>query len=209
VNIHAVYGPFLRYFRSRRMAQFQRLFGITPQTRILDVGGSVTTWSALAVRPNVTLLNLSASRFDGGNMQCVVGDGQQLPFKDGAFDVVFSNSVIEHLGEWGKQQNFAREIIRVARYYYVQTPNRWFFVEPHLVTPFIHFLPKNWQRRMLRNCTIWGLIMRPTAQQCDQFLKEVRLLSEVEMGRLFADGRIVKERIAGMTKSIIAIRPPP
>src|SRR6266404_7569993 len=166
MNIHAAYRPFLRYFRSKRMDEFQRLFSITPQTRILDVGGTIATWSLSALRPKVTLLNLSPSRFDGRDMQCVVGDGLQLPFKDGAFDVVFSNSVIEHLGDWDMQQNLAREIVRVGRCYYVQTPNRWFFVEPHLMTPFIHFLPRKWQRRMLRNFTIWGLIARPTAQQC-------------------------------------------
>lgn len=208
MNIHAAYRPFLRYFRSKRMAEFQRLFEITPQTRILDVGGNIATWSLSALRPKVTLLNLSASRFDGRDMQCVVGNGLQLPFKDGAFDVVFSNSVIEHLGDWDTQQNLAREIVRVGRYYYVQTPNRWFFVEPHLMTPFIHFLPRRWQRRMLRNCTTWGLIARPTAQQCDQFLNEVRLLSETEMGLLFANATILREKVAGMTKSIIAIRTP-
>jgi hypothetical protein len=190
------------------MAEFYRLFGITSETKVLDVGGTIATWQLSGFRPKVTLLNLTASRFDGRDMRCVVGDGQRLPFKDGAFDVAFSNSVIEHLGDWNKQQQLAREIVRVARYYYVQTPNRRFFVEPHLITPFIHFFPRNWQRRMLRNCTIWGLVMRPTPQQCDQFLKEVRLLSEAEMGLLFADGKILREKVAGMTKSIIAVRTP-
>jgi Methyltransferase domain len=208
MNIHSFYQPFLRYFRGKRMAEFYRLFGITPETRVLDVGGTIATWQYSAFRPRVTLLNLSATRFDGRDMQCVVGDGQRLPFEDGAFDVAFSNSVIEHLGDWGKQQSLAREIVRVARYYYVQTPNRWFFVEPHLITPFIHFLPRSWQRRMLRNCTVWGLVMRPTAQQCDQFLTEVRLLSETEMELLFADAKILREKVVGMTKSIIAVRPP-
>ena len=208
MNIHAFYLPFLRYFRAKRMAEFYRLFGITPETRVLDVGGTIATWQYPAFRPKVTLLNVSAVRFDGIDMQCVVGDGQRLPFDDAAFDVAFSNSVIEHLGDWEKQQNLAREIVRVARYYYVQTPNRWFFVEPHVITPFIHFLPRSWQRRMLRSCTVWGLVMRPTPQQCDQFLKEVRLLSRAEMELLFADGEILREKVAGMTKSIIAVRLP-
>lgn len=208
MNIHALYRPFLGYFRGKRMAEFYRLFGITADTRVLDVGGTTATWQFSGLRPKVTLLNLTASRFDGRDVRCVVGDGQRLPFKDEAFDVVFSNSVIEHLGDWDKQQQIAREIVRVARYYYVQTPNRWFFVEPHLITPFIHFLPRSWQRRMLRNFTVWGLVMRPNAQQCDQFLNEVRLLSEAEMELLFADGKILREKVAGMTKSIIAVRPP-
>jgi 2-polyprenyl-3-methyl-5-hydroxy-6-metoxy-1,4-benzoquinol methylase len=61
-----------------------------------------------------------------------------------SFDIVFSNSVIEHVGDAESQQQFAHEIARVGRAYWVQTPNRRFPVEPHLLTPFLHFLPTRW-----------------------------------------------------------------
>jgi hypothetical protein len=202
-------GAIFQTFRTRRMRQFLEIFAITPETRILDVGGHVATWRALPVRPQVLSLNLSIKDTGGRDVPCVVGDGRSLPFKNDAFDVVFSNSVIEHLGDPEDQQHFASEIRRVGRSYYVQTPNRWFFVEPHMVTPFIHFLPRNWQRRMLRNFTVWGLLTRPTDQQVDYVINETRLLSAKDMRCLFPDGSILREKVAGMTKSVIAVRVPP
>jgi len=136
----------------------------------------------------------------------VIADGRYLPFKDGAFDITYSNSVIEHLGDFASQQAFAREIARVGIHYYVQTPNRRFPIEPHLITPVIHYLPKSAQKRLLRNFTIWGLVTRPTARQCDDFMQEVRLLDERELGQLFPEAEIWHERVLGVTKSLIAVK---
>ena len=83
------------------------------------------------------------------------------------------------------------------------------FYGASLATPFIHFLPRKAQRRLLRNGSVWGLIVRPTAQQCDELLKEIRLLSKAEMKVLFPDGVILEEKVAGMTKSIMAVKLPP
>jgi hypothetical protein len=207
MNIHKLYAPFSRFFRGKRMRHFLALFSVTSQTRVLDVGGHFGTWASMAV--DVTLINLSPERLGNTDCRCVVGDAREMPFEANAFEVVFSNSVIEHLGTWEEQQRFASEIRRVGRCYYVQTPNRWFFVEPHLLTPFIHFLPRNVQRRLLRNCSIWGLVVRPTAQQCDEFMNEVRLLSKAEMKVLFSDAVILEEKFAGMTKSLLAVKLPP
>jgi hypothetical protein len=135
----------------------------------------------------------------------VVGDGRFLPFGDKSFDIVFSNSVIEHLGDFASQQLFAKETVRVGIRYCVQTPNRWFPIDPHLFTPLIHFLPQGWQRRLLRNFTIWGLVARPTLEQCDEFLQEVRLLGYREFKGLFPNAEIYRERFFGLTKSLVAI----
>jgi len=209
MNIHKVYAPFLKYFRSRRMRDFLELFSVTSQTRVLDVGGNFRTWSSLPLPVDVTMVNISVENLGSAEGRCVIGDGRELPFATNAFDIVFSNSVIEHLGSLEGQKRFASEIRRVGRYYYVQTPNRWFFMEPHLITPFIHFLPRKMQRRLLRNGSTWGLIVRPTPEQCDDFLKEIRLLSKAEMKALFSDGMILEEKVAGMTKSIMAVKTPP
>jgi SAM-dependent methyltransferase len=209
MNIHKVYAPFLKHFRSRRMKKFLDLFSVTSQTRVLDVGGNLSTWLSVPVPVDVTMVNISVENVGSADCRCVIGDGRQLPFATNAFDIVFSNSVIEHLGSWEGQQRFASEIKRVGRSYYVQTPNRRFFFEPHLLTPFIHFLPRKVQRRLLRNGSTWGLIVRPTQQQCDDLLKEIRFLSKAEMKELFADGVIVEEKVAGMTKSIMAVKMPP
>jgi len=206
MNIHSLYYPFLRYFRTKRMRQFCYLFRLTKATKVLDVGGDLFNWSFVSTIPSLTIVNLYSPRERGNNFAWVIANGQHLPFKDGAFDITYSNSVIEHLGDLASQQTFAREVSRVAARYFVQTPNKWFPVEPHLITPFIHYLPKTVQKRLLRNFTIWGLVTRPTIQQCDNFLQEVRLLDEQELRQLFPDAEIWHERVLGLTKSLIAVR---
>lgn len=76
-------------------------------------------------------------------IKSVVGDAARLDYPHDAFDVVFSNSVIEHLGGVDAQRAMAREVQRVASLYYVQTPNRYFPIEPHFLFPCAQFLPRS------------------------------------------------------------------
>jgi len=117
MNIHHLYSYFARHFRTRRMRQFGKLFKLNAESGVLDVGGSEFNWMLLEFQPHVTLLNLSVPR--KSNFSCVVADGAHLPFKDGAFELVYSNSVIEHLGNFENQQLFADECRRVGLSYYV------------------------------------------------------------------------------------------
>src|SRR5436305_9486326 len=118
------------------------------------------------VRPRVTLHNRPREHNEPAAAgSWVAGDGRALPFRDGAFDVVFSNSVIEHVGDAASQRRFAREVARVGRAYWVQTPNRWFPVEQHLLTPLVHWLPKQWQRRLVPRFTVWSAFVRPSADR--------------------------------------------
>ena len=198
-------------FRQRRMERFARELGITAETRVLDVGGTPETWEMLAVRPRVTLLNTPRTKEElAGAAWWVAGDGRMLPFRDQTFDVVFSNSVIEHVGDAASQQSFAREVARVGRAYWVQTPNRWFPVEQHLLTPLIHWLPKSWQRAIVPRFTIWNLLVRPSRDRHDfyvaHYLDEVRLLSAAQFAALFPGARLIRERFCGWTKSLVAMR---
>jgi SAM-dependent methyltransferase len=147
-----------------------------------------------------------------GAAQWVAGDGRALPFCDAAFDVVFSNSVIEHVGDPASQEQFAREVARVGCAFWVQTPNRWFPVEQHLLTPLVHWLPKSWQAAIVRRGTVWSALTRPSPDRRDfyieHFLRDIRLLGMGELQRLFPGARIVRERFLGMTKSLIACRLP-
>src|SRR5450755_3692764 len=99
------------WFRRRRMRRFARELAITAETRVLDVGGTPEMWDMLAQRPRVTLLNTPRTKGElAGASWWVAGDGRALPFRDGAFDVVFSNSVIEHVGDAESQRRFASEV---------------------------------------------------------------------------------------------------
>jgi len=162
------------------------------------------------LRCRITVVNIHEipprNRPAGPNIKTVVGDGCKLEFGDRSFDIVFSNSVIEHVGTFERQRAFARECRRTGRQLWVQTPARCFPIEPHLIAPFFHFLPRFAQRRLLRNFTVWGLLARPTTAEVEAFLSEVRLLTYREMRELFPDCEIIRERVLGFTKSYIALR---
>lgn len=200
--LHARLG---RGFRTRRMARFARAFGVTERTTVLDVGGTPAIWSLLPRVPRVTLLNLKPTA--GSPIPVVVADARRLPFPDRSFDVVFANSLIDHLGTLPDQAAFAQECRRVGRGYWVQSPNRRFPIEPHVLTPFVHWLPRSWRRRALR-FTVWGILTRPSAAAVDRMVEEVRMLTSGEMRRLFPDARILRERMLGLTKSVVAVKVP-
>jgi SAM-dependent methyltransferase len=191
------------------MQRFIDDFGITPQTRVLDVGGTLHNWTLAPVRPRLTLLNMPrASEPAPEGVARVAADGCVLPFADGAFDVVFSNSVIEHLTTSERQQQFANEVMRVGKRCYVQTPNRWFPVETHLLTPFVHYLPKRWQAPLVRRATVWAMLtgIKGDRKQfyIEHYLADVRLLSRKELQALFPRATVVSERFLGFGKSLIA-----
>jgi hypothetical protein len=201
----------LRGFRRRRMRRFERTFGLTEATRVLDVGGTPLNWSLASVRPRLTLLNMPrAQERAEGTARWVAGDGRRLPFADQSFDIVFSNSVIEHVGTREDQRAFAREVARVGVHYWVQTPNRWFPVELHLLTPFIHYLPRRWQAALARRLTVWEMVARPRPDQreyyIEHYLRDIRLLDARAVRGLFPDARLIRERLLGFTKSLIAAR---
>ncbi len=211
MSIHRIYAAISPFFRRRRMRRFHVLVAPSPHERLLDVGGTVDFWRGLNLPNPITLLNRDATGAAAGaraNLSFVAGDACALPFHDGAFDIIFSNSMIEHLGTWERQQACARELRRVGGRLWVQTPAREFFTEPHLIAPFFHWLPRRWQRRLLRNFTVRGWIERPDAGQVEAFLEEVRLLTLAEMRILFPDCTLLRERFLGLTKSYIAVRNP-
>jgi hypothetical protein len=198
-------------FRRRRMARFLREMRVTPETRVLDVGGTPECWRLLERPPKVTLLNSTSDleRWSAPETQ-VAGDGRLLPFRDGAFDIVFSNSVIEHLGTREDQERFALEAARVGRAYWIQTPNRWFPLEQHLLTPFIHWLPRPWQRRLAPRLSLSNSLLSVGASRqkyyISHFLNDIRLIGPRELSRLFPGAKIIRERFLGLSKSLTAVR---
>ena len=199
----------VRHFRARRMRRFVRELSVTPDSTILDVGGTTLNWSLLPFRPRVVLLNTTREQRPEPGWTFVAGDGRSLPFRGRSFDIVFSNSVIEHVGERAEQRRFAAEVARVGRRYWIQTPDRGFPVEPHLLTPFLHFLPARAQAWIARRLTVWALLVRPTPDRwqfyIEHYLRDIRLLSSRELEELFPQAQIHHERFLGMSKSLIAV----
>ena len=190
------------------MRRFADTFRPTGETTVLDVGGTPYNWEQIGASFPITLLNTERLEADGlgAHYTLVQGSGTQLGFADRSFDIAFSNSVIEHVGSLDAQSVFARELRRVGRQLWVQTPARSFFFEPHLLTPFIHFLPLSWQRRLVRNFTLWGWVTRPSRAAVDRMLGGLRLLDYATFRALFPDCEIRRERFLGFTKAFVAVR---
>jgi Methyltransferase domain len=206
LDIDAIRRPFMIYFRSKRMALFCKLFTIEDRTRIIDVGGYEMNWHLIKETPQVLLVNLEAEEWEKGRFRKTQGDGRKLCFATNSFDIAYSNSVIEHVGGLEAQIAFASEIRRIAHKYYVQVPYRWFWIEPHFGSLFLHYLPRSLFRKLVRYFTVWGLVTKPSQNQVDELLDYIRFLDRRELKSLFPDAEIHEERFLGFVKSLIAVR---
>lgn len=207
MDTQRIYSWF-RAFRRKRMDVFINEFRPTAQTTILDVGGFSGFWADSGVSSSITILRPEGPEDlpvgTPPNIRSIGGDGRDLrDHGDQSYDLVFSNSVIEHVGDEGQQRAFAGESLRVGRSVWVQTPAWEFPIEPHVLTPFIHWLPQPLQEKLLP-WTVWALLRTPAERA--QWVQHVRarLLSRREMERWFPGTRILTERFCGWPKSYTA-----
>jgi len=201
-------------FREKRFRFFENLmkqkFGPKKGIKILDVGGTQKYWEDKKIvqemNLQITILNLEKIPVTGDNFKSVAGNATNLSeFADKSFDLVFSNSVIEHLYTWENQQKMAAEIRRVGIKYFVQTPNKYFIIEPHYALPLMQFFPKKFGYQILTKTKLSRLTKwEPEAAQ--RYLDEIKLLSLKEMRYLFPDGSVFYEKALGLNKSYILYR---
>jgi len=198
--------------RSARFRRFENLIAPLPRPlRILDVGGTTDFWEnrGWADRQGVQIysLNLTAEPQRHQNILPIAGDATNLSqFGNKEFDVVFSNSVIEHLFTYENQGKMATEIQRVAKAFWVQTPNFWFPMEPHFHVPGWQWLPTGARIAIIRR---WRCGWRgPCADEAvaEEMVKEVRLLTRPELVELFPDSTILPEKLGPLVKSWVVIR---
>ncbi|WP_373522011.1 class I SAM-dependent methyltransferase [Aquiflexum sp.] len=199
-------------FRNNRYIFFEELihkqFGNAFPIRILDIGGMAYFWKDKELLKKglveITLLNLEREETDIPGLHAVSGDATNLSeYPDKSFDLVFSNSVIEHLYTWENQEKMAKEINRVGKKFWVQTPNRRFFIEAHYALPFAQYLPKKLIYFILTKTKL-SRGMRWNPEYAQQYLDEIRLLTIGEMKELFPGAKMYKEKFVGMTKSVTA-----
>jgi len=204
-------------FRARRLELFLTLVDDVlkraPVCRILDVGGRKAYWQGLESvwagrRLEITLVNLGGDATPSeGIYRFEEGDGRSLPqYADDSFDVIHSNSVIEHVGGWADKRRMAAEIRRLAPVYFVQTPNFWFPLEPHMRTPFMHWLPEPTRRWIIMRRACGFYPKATTVDQAQDILSDASLVDTKGMAALFPDAEIVRERFGPLTKSLIAVR---
>lgn len=209
--------------RQARGELFRALLAPTEHDRILDLGSEEGDHIAAIIpfRENVTIADidpaaLARGRERFGFQTATLDESGRLPFPDDHFDIVFCSSVIEHVTvpkerlaairskrqfaaeSWQHQVRFADEVRRVAKRYFVQTPNKWYPIESHTWLPLpIVLLPRPAQLRLVAWLDHW-------------WIKRTRLdwnlLTAHELELLFPEATIARERTLGLTKSLIAVK---
>lgn len=196
----------------------ERLLTVRERLTILDVGGRAEYWNMLAPhlreRVHVTLLNygdelelFSQHVTDGLCFTNISGNACNMPqFDDASFDLVHSNSVVEHVGSYANMLDFASEIRRVGNTYYVQTPNYWFPIDPHTAFPLLHWLPDPLQMFAVTRFNI-GVSKRVDYHGAAMRLDGTKMISRAFFRALFPEATHSSERLAWFfVKSLIAIR---
>lgn len=107
------------------------------------------------------------------------------------------------MGDFEKQKKMATEIMRVAKRWFVTTPNRWFPFEFHLRLPFITWLPGE--------LYLWaGQVV--SYSHVDKKYRwfgpkdvHLRLMNAKQLNRCFDNTDIIKHRVTFMAETLIAV----
>lgn len=198
--------------RARRAAWLSDTFPDLAEMNVLDLGGRVESWARASVRPaHVHVVNLEPLPTELPDWaEADHADACELPKRilGRRYDLVFSNSVLEHVGGYERRRRMAEAIRELAPAYWVQTPYRYFPVEPHWVAPAMQFLPVPARVVVARK---WPLAYTP-GKSYEAAMRQVlttELIGRAELRYLFPDAGIRNERLLGLTKSLIAIRKSP
>jgi ubiquinone/menaquinone biosynthesis C-methylase UbiE len=192
--------------RTKKFELLKQVFSARPQDRVLDVGASgevflqysledVYPYPKRIVAGGYEASEVIAARRHYPDPQYVQVDGCSLPFPDKSFDLVFSNAVIEHILGPSRQEQFAKEVMRVGKSWFVTTPNYWYPFETHHHLPFFQFLPRPIQ--MEYNRLLGTHIPKGTVQ-------ELGLLSARQLQRLFPTSQIAKVRVTVWPETLVA-----
>lgn len=195
--------------RARRWEWLVRVFPDLAQMSVIDLGGDAGTWTRSPLHPkHVHVVNIDTPPAEvPGWITVDTGDACALPERigSGSYDLVFSNSVIEHVGGHERRLRFAESVHRLAPAHWVQTPYRYFPVEPHWIAPGMQFLPVRARAVVARR---WPLAHVRSADLRDALTGVLwtELLDRSQMRYYFPDSALLSERLAGLTKSLIAVK---
>ena len=199
--------------RRARWHQFLTFFPDIENCRVLDLGGTLGSWSLCPRDPReLTIVNLECddqtlSLESGTPVQLIRGDVFNLEecLPPQTFDVVYSNSLLEHLGGHVRRASFAQTARSLAPRYWVQTPYRYFPIEPHYVFPCVQFFPLPLRAEIARHWPL-GHMHEKDRRASLEAAQAIELVGRAELSLYFPDARIVTEWFAGLPKSLIAFR---
>jgi hypothetical protein len=193
--------------RRKRWEKFALSFPDIKEMCVLDLGGTPNFWSnAPDVPAHVTAVNIAP--LDGSErIDAVQGDACNPPASviNAAYDLVVSNSLIEHVGGHAQRARLAEVIHEAADRHWVQTPYRYFPIEPHWLAPGIQFLPFE---AKVRATMMWRFGNRFTTDRkiAISSVNEIELIGLTQMREYYPNSTIWCERMAGLIKSMVAIR---
>lgn len=203
-------------YRLHRFQQLKpmidRIIAEKGHCRIADIGGTEYYWGIFSDYVNanpveINLINLKAVAVRNPKFKSLAGNATDLKdIPDNAYDLVHSNSVIEHVGSWNAMLAMADNVRRIAPSYFVQTPNFWFPYEPHFRAPFFHWLPEPTRCWLLMRFNLGFGGKRPTVHSAMRGLQSSSLLGKAQVEALFPDAAIISEKVFGLTKSFMAVR---
>lgn len=196
-------------YRTRRWTWLCETFPDLSQLSVIDLGGTAESWLRAPVQPAaVHIVNLEKAPEDLPDwLRADYGDACELPAEilGGSYDLVISNSVLEHVGGHQRREAFADAVHRLATRHWVQTPYRYFPIEPHWVCPCFQFLPIAARTTVAMH---WPLVHVKPADRSEALrgVLSVELVSRTEMRHYFPGSAIRSERVAGLAKSLIAVK---
>ena len=205
-------GSLANKFRKRRFLLLRELIKDLPRPlSIIDVGGTVSYWEKMGFfnfdeKINVVIINLKKYDSKYLNIISYVGDARNLSqFEDQSFDLAFSNSVIEHVGSLNDQKKMIDEMRRVAKRIYLQTPNRFFPIEPHFIFPFFQFFPNGIKVWLLMKYSLGWFPKFKDKEKAYKAATSIRLMNKKEIQKFFPNGNIIKEKFIFFCKSFVVI----
>ena len=194
-------------FRRRRWTRLLDRFPDLAEMRVLDLGGTVQHWTTSPVMPaSLTVLNLMGQEAPDERVDVQIGDACDPPscVRSETYDLVYSNSVLEHVGGHARRQQMADVVAASGERHWVQTPNRYFPLEPHWLFPGFQFLPISARIWVTEH---WPLgYIRGVGRAAVEQVLSTELVGSREMSFLFPDSELQSERALGLTKSLIAVR---
>jgi hypothetical protein len=176
--------------------------------RVVDLGGDLRAWRLAPVRPReLVLLNQFEQRVDEPWIQALVGDACSLPasLRGERFDLVYSNSVLEHVGGHARRAAFAASVLGLGEAHWIQTPYRYFPIEPHWLFPAFQFLPVRARAAVTVRWPLGNYRRVRTFEEAVPLVQATELVSETELRRYFPGSTIWHERLMGLTKSLVAV----
>lgn len=213
---HNQQGSFVNRLRRKRFAALEKriedLAHDTDTFKILDIGGDIAYWKNIGWKNNksqIYLLNLYPNIIeeeDSNHFLSLVGNALEMPFVKGEFDLVFSNSVIEHVGNYKNQVKFAEAIKQLSNKYIIQTPSIWFPLEPHSLIPFFQFIPHRLRALLIMTFNINYFPKKNNFTEALEVSYSTLMFTKKRFSKLFPEAEIHVERILGIPKSYTAVR---